>query len=787
MRDATGSVLAPRPFSPVLWGGLAGIVLIAVLDVAVGSHVALAGALAVVALLVALGGRQGDTLVVAALALAVGLASGSWNGWDSAWFVALIVLAASAVISVLVALLRLAAVVTGRRLALLRALLELADEPAADVPELSDRLLGLLVPRFADDGRIDLETGAAARAEPGAIVLPLTARGLPFGTLQLQLGASGRRYAPSDLRFADLVAGRVAVVLDNAGLSRQAAEAERRMVAALDTLGEAVTMNAPDGRTVYANRAAVALLRADSREDLTTRAVGEISARFAMYDEHGAELQIRDFPAFKALAGDDAPEPLLVRNVVRATGEERWMNNKVTVLRDARGAVDRVVNVIEDVTEVKRAQLAQALLAEATRILSSSLDYADTLQRVAEVAVEALADWCVVDLPGAGGSITPVAVAHADPAKVVLARRLRDRYPVRREAGDGPARVIAEGVTVEAADITDADLVAAATDAEHLGMLRELGLGVLLVVPLTAGGEPLGALTLVRSDPLRRFSDAERWLATELGRRAGSAVLNARLFTERATIAAELQHGLRPPSLPAVPGLELAALYKPAGALNEVGGDFYDAFPTPEGWMIVVGDVAGQGARAAALTGLARFTLRTAGQLTGDPVRAAEQLNRTLRAEPELSLCTAVCIVLAPDDESGLTATIVSLGHPLPVLLRGGTATELGSPGPLAGAFDDAEWPLTMARLEAADALVLYTDGVFDTVGREGRLGEERLLELLAAGPSGAADVVAAVDRALLAFQVGPQSDDTALVAVTVRDPGRVPAAAPPRAAVQGR
>ena len=231
----------------------------------------------------------------------------------------------------------------------------------------------------------------------------------------------------------------MAVVLDNAGLSRQAAEAERRLVAALDTLGEAVTMNAPDGRTVYANRAAVELLRADSPEDLTTRQVGEISARFAMYDEHGAELAIDDFPAFKALAGDDAPEPLLLRNVVRATGEERWLINKVTVLRDARGSVDRVVNVIEDVTDVKRAQLTQALLAEATRILSSSLDYADTLQRVAEVAVGGLADWCAVDLPGADGRITQVAVAHADPAKLALGRALRDRYPVQRDTGSALA------------------------------------------------------------------------------------------------------------------------------------------------------------------------------------------------------------------------------------------------------------------------------------------------------------------------------------------------------------
>ena len=402
MRDVVASVLAPRAFSRVLWGGIAGVLVVAVVDAALGSEAVLAAALAVVALLVALTGRHGDTLVIAGAALAVAAVSGAWNGWDVPWLVSLCVVAACAIIAVLVALLRLSAIVTARRLELLRGLLELADEPAG-VSELSSRLLALLVPAFADEGRIDLDAAGGARGEPGAVVLPLRARGMPFGTLQLTLGPSGRRYTAADLRFADLVAGRVAVVLDNAGLSRQAADAERRLVAALDTLGEAVTMNGPDGRTVYANQAAVELLRARDSADLTTRQVGEIAARFAMYDEHGEELRVEDFPAFKALAGEDAPAPLLVRNVVRATGEERWLVNKVTVLRDAGGAIDRVVNVIEDVTAVKRAELAQGLLAEAARTLAGSLDYADTLQGVADVCAGRLADWCGVDLPGPDG------------------------------------------------------------------------------------------------------------------------------------------------------------------------------------------------------------------------------------------------------------------------------------------------------------------------------------------------------------------------------------------------
>ena len=108
----------------------------------------------------------------------------------------------------------------------------------------------------------------------------------------------------------------------------------------------------------------------------------------------------------------------------------------------------------------------------------------------------------------------------------------------------------------------------------------------------------------------------------------------------RAEIADTLQRGLLPPPLPNIPGWSLAAMYRPAGLENEVGGDFYDVFRVADGWMLVIGDVTGQGARAASLTAVARYTLRTAASLTGDPVLALETLNRALFARGDSSLCS---------------------------------------------------------------------------------------------------------------------------------------------------
>jgi PAS domain S-box-containing protein len=536
----------------------------------------------------------------------------------------------------------------------------------------------------------------------------------------------------------------------------------------LDGLAEAVTVSDEHGRTVYANDAAAQLLGLTPAEQASGATGSELMDRFEVYDEHGVPVALHHLPGSRVRAGELNPAPMLVRNVVKATREERWLLNKTTAIRDVDGTVTGVVNVIEDVTQAKRAELAQRLLAEASDALASSLDYERTLQRIAEVAVPGFADWCGVDVPGPGGFAQLVAIAHRDPAKVALARRLRARYPVSLQRREGIAAVMRGDPSFVRAEIGDDELRAYAQDEQHFEMLRELGMASLVVVPLAAGGRKLGTLILSRGTSGRAFDAADVTLAEELGRRAGTAVLNARAYTERAAIAATLQRGLRPPELLAPPGFAVATHYDAAGAFNEVGGDFYDAFTTADGWMLVIGDVAGHGAEAAALTALARYTLRSAGQLTRDPARAMHQLNATLRDLPQLSLCTSVCVhVRTGEGTSEARVTLANCGHPRPLLVRDGRAEELGCVGPMAGAFDDGAWDCTEVGLQIGDTLVLYTDGVLDTVGAEDRFGDRRLraaLEASATAEPGA--LVTALADALETFRHGPERDDTAIAAV---------------------
>jgi GAF domain-containing protein len=548
---------------------------------------------------------------------------------------------------------------------------------------------------------------------------------------------------------------------------------ERQLAAALGTLAEAVTVQGADGRMRFANRAALDLLGFTALEDFLAADPASLLARYRQYRPDGSPLPFDELPGRRVLNGEE-PEPLLVRWVEPAAGGLRWALIKASPLVDDDGTLVGSVNVIEDVTDATDAALSRRVLDEAVRTLASSLDYEQTLQHVARLAVPALADWCGVDALDARGAIQQVAVAHVDPERVRFAREFRKRYPVSVDDPDGPAAVIRDGATRLTQDITDDLLVAAAHDEEHLALLRELGLRSALVVPLEASGRVIGALTLVLTDEARRFTAGDVALAEELGRRAGAAVHNARLYTERGEIARVLQASMLPQQLSHPAGWRTALRHRAQGEVNEVGGDLYDIREVGPGrWLVLVGDVVGKGASAAALTPLVRHTIATATALTGDPRDGMSLLDRVLEAEPEPErvLCTAAAVVLSePDDGAGgAAARIVCAGHPAPVVVREGSARPTGPMGRMLGlpeagggrAHEDLS-------LRSGDALVLYTDGVTEAAIGDERFGTERLCAALeAAGPGADAQaLVDAVRDALSDFCGGELQDDALLLAV---------------------
>jgi len=181
--------------------------------------------------------------------------------------------------------------------------------------------------------------------------------------------------------------------------------------------------------------------------------------------------------------------------------------------------------------EAEDAERRANYLAEASRVLASTLDYQQTLAQVAQLAVPGLADWCAVDMAADGGAITRLAVAHADPAKVVWAGELQERYPPDANAPHGVPNVPRTGESELYADIPDEMLVAGAVDDEHLRIMRAIGFTSAMVVPLTVHGRTLGAITFVTAESARRYGPADLAFAEGLARRA-AAIDNARLYGE---------------------------------------------------------------------------------------------------------------------------------------------------------------------------------------------------------------------------------------------------------------
>ena len=603
--------------------------------------------------------------------------------------------------------------------------------------------------------------GLDAAQACSAIVVALRARGRALGALSLALRSPAPGYEQDDLEFARVLSGRAALALDNAGLFTELETVEARLTAALGSLAEAVTVQDRTGNLVYANDAAAVLLGFESAEELLATPPGQIVDRYASFTEDGRPLRMEDLPGRRVLAGKD-PGSLVVRAVDRVTGVERWTVVKATAVLDRDGRPDLAVNVVDDITTVKRAEMAQRILAEAGELLSSALDETRALDRLARMLVPQLADWCAIYVADAKG-LPLAAVAHADPEKVRFAWEYDERWPVELEAPGGPGAVLRTG-RPELLEVTDAMLASGARDSDQLVLLRTIGLRQALTVPIVASGEPIGALSLVSAESGRAITQDDVALAAELGRRAGTALDNARMVRERTRIARTLQAGLLPPRLPAIPGWASAALYRPAGRENWVGGDFYDAFRIQDGWMLIVGDVAGRGAEAASLTAMARYTLRATGQSVGSPLAALRQLNRELLERPGTALCTVACAVLKEEDD-GAHVEVVCAGHPLPLLVREGRVEAVGTWGPLLGAFAEERWRTVRVPVAPGDVLVLYTDGVLDAKGSGDRFGEERLRDALT-GSASADDAVAAVDRALADWREGDQDDDTAVLAI---------------------
>jgi PAS domain S-box-containing protein len=466
--------------------------------------------------------------------------------------------------------------------------------------------------------------------------------------------------------------------------------------AVLDGVADAITVQTPDQRLVYANEAAARLYGLPRAGGLAGFSTERYLRGFDVTTEDGGPLDPERLPGRLALAGRDAAA-VTVRARDRGTGQLHWARIKATTVRGADGGVRFAINLIEDLTDLKRSEEAQRFLAAASRRLAGSLDHERTVAAVFDLAVPALADRCRLRLDG-------------------------ERAPTSL----APGRI---------------------------------------VVPVP--GRTPGALELEADEP--RYDEHDLRTAEDFGVRAGAALDSARLYGAASEIARVLQTSLLPPHLPDVPGAALAAAYRPAWDGLQVGGDFYDVFTTGEGqWYLVIGDVCGKGAEAAAVTALARYTLRSAAARRRSPAALLRWVGDAMLRQDAARgrFCTIAC---AHVDllRSPARVTVACGGHPLPLVRRAdGRVDELGVPGTLLGLALTLSLQDRTAELHPGDTVVLYTDGLTEARAPRVMWGPAELAAAVAAAP--AASPAALVDglvAAALPAGATPR-DDLAVLAL---------------------
>lgn len=298
---------------------------------------------------------------------------------------------------------------------------------------------------------------------------------------------------------------------------------------------------------------------------------------------------------------------------------------------------------------------------------------------------------------------------------------------------------------------------------------RRLRPAELLVCALHARGHAVGVLVLLRGNG-GGFPAEDVALAEQLASRFAMALDSARLYEDRAEVAAAIEKSLRPSKLPELPHASMAASFRPAAEHLQLGGDFYDAHPGDDDCVVVLGDVCGKGVEAAVLTGRARQSIRTAVLFDRRPGAVLSTLNTVLQGSSE-RFVTVVCARLRPADEGSLAVDVAVAGHPPPLVLRtDGSIESVPASGRLAGVFPGVQYDEASVRLGPGDTLLLFSDGIYEARGLDDIYGMDRVREAMrpyaGRGPEA---LCQAIERAVAEHLAGQAHDDMTLLAVSAR------------------
>jgi signal transduction histidine kinase/PAS domain-containing protein len=374
------------------------------------------------------------------------------------------------------------------------------------------------------------------------LVLPLVSEADALGALVLLRRADADPFDPAEagqLRtLADLgaLALRRQIDAEDAETRRELLEetqdeletARRRLAGVLDALPVGVFVADASGKILEVNEAARDIWEGEAP---LLGSPAEYGRYRAYHPGTDVPLQSEEWGLARALAQG---ETVLEQEVEIETrdGRRRTLFNYAVPVRDDRGEIIAGVAVNVDISEQRRAQEAARFLSEASRVLTSSLEHADTLRRVARLAVPRVADWCAIFIAGEGEGLELVELAHADADRAAFGRELLRQYPPGPGSPAGAHQAFTTGEPQFLPETDDAFFRSVARDEEHLRLLREAKISSLAAVPLIARSRRIGAITMATEGPVRRLTEEDLRLIRDLAERVAVAVDNARLFQE---------------------------------------------------------------------------------------------------------------------------------------------------------------------------------------------------------------------------------------------------------------
>jgi serine phosphatase RsbU (regulator of sigma subunit)/PAS domain-containing protein len=436
------------------------------------------------------------------------------------------------------------------------------------------------------------------------------------------------------------------------------------------------------------------------------------------------------------------------------------------------GGASEAGNAIEDGDTAAVATAARRLdlLAAAARLLLEGAGISESvlLQRCARLLSANVATWAIVDLRRRGQLRRHYVAGPDDPESAGLAHAMATSDPA---PGSVPEQVLESGQTLLLTHVADELALGASEDGRPF--LAVLGATSLVCVPIADGAHRYGVLTMARCADDGQFGLADAALAEEVGALLGRAISGRRMLRQRTETADALRASLLPPVLKPVPGVEMASAHLSPTRGREVGGDFYDAYPTPGGWGVAIGDVCGKGEDAAAATAAARHAIRVLAHWNGDPADVLRRANDIMLAEEFGGRFVTASAAHLSWQQDSLRVVLATAGHPAPILIKpDGSVQVLPGGGVPLGIFPDPEPATLKLDLSGGDVLFFFTDGLADARGPNATYFEDSLGDCLAqlAGRP-AADIVSDIRTAVLDFCDSVLVDDLTMLVLRIGGP----------------